>query len=106
MKFVTMGSYKEVFHTLPKQEQLELIRGDLEFWIKMKTKMGNRISYYGMPGWNRAMSIGDFENIEEFNLSLQNPTSIAGLVNVESYPLIESDLKILKTSLKQMKAAK
>ena len=106
MKFLTIGSYKDSYNSLPQQEQLKLRIGDLEYWIGLKTKMGNKISYFAVPGTDLGVSMGDYESLEEFAQSQQYPTAQRGLVNGESYPLIEGDLTTLKAMLKRIKAAK
>jgi hypothetical protein len=72
--------------------------------IKLKEKMGDKLTFYNIPGWGRAVSIGEYSSLEEYSQTLQTPVSQRGFSSHESYPLIESDIEEYKAYLKQMKA--
>ena len=106
MKILTISTRKDAFYTLPQEEQNKLLIGLLEHMIKLKEKMGDKFALYSIPGWGRALSIGEYSSFEEYSQSLQTPVSQRGFSSHESYPIIESDIEEYKAYLKQLKASK
>ena len=105
MKILTISSRKDSFYMLPQEEQNKLMIGLIEHIIKLNEKMGDKFKVYSMPGWGRAVTIGEYASIEEYSQSLQTPVSQRGFSSHESYPIIESDIEEYKAYLKQLKAA-
>jgi len=106
MKFLTIATFKDTFSALPKDEKIKQTISAVEYIMGIKKKMGDNFHFYGTVGWNRTVSIGEYDSVEEYYQSLQSPTTLEGFTNYECYALIEADEKFLKTYLKQMKAAK
>ncbi len=103
MKFLTISSMKDGLYTLPKAERDKLMEASVQWIIDLKKKLGAKFSFYGVPGWGRAVSISEFNTVEEYAQSLQSPTAVAGFTNYESYPLIEYDEKTLKAWIESLK---
>ena len=106
MKFLTISTRKDTFSALPEDEKNRLNVATVEHILELKKKMGDKFTMYSIPGWGRAVSIGDYSSVEEYSQSLQTPVSQQGFSNHESYPLIEMDVKQIEAYLKQAKAAK
>lgn len=106
MKILTIATRKDVFSSLPQAEKTRLNISSYEYALELKKKMGAKWQAYGVPGWGRMVSIGEYGSLEEYMLSLQSPPAIAGFINYESYPLIEADEKTFKTAIDTLKAAK
>jgi hypothetical protein len=106
MKFLTISTRKDTFSALPQDEQNKLNIGTVEHLLKLKKKMSDKFTMYSIPGWGRAVSIGDYGSFDEYSQSLQTPVSQRGFSNHESYPLIEMDLKEMEAYIKQAKSAK
>ena len=64
------------------------------------------MAFLQRPGGNRIVTIGEYNNLEEYSQSLQSPPVVAGYMYHESTPLIEADEKVLKAYVESYKAAK
>jgi len=106
MKILTISTRKDTFSALPEAEKNKLNTGTVEHILELKKKMGDKFTMYGIPGWGRAVSIGDYGSIEEYAQSLQTPVSQQGYSNHESYMLTEMNEKQMEAYLEQVKAAK
>jgi len=106
MKILTISTRKDTFSALPEAEKNKLNAGTVEHILELKKKMGDKFTMYGILGWGRAVSIGDYGSIEEYAQSLQTPVSQQGYSNHESYMLTEMNEKQMEAYLEQVKAAK
>lgn len=106
MKILTISTRKDTFSALPEKEKNRLNIATVKHLVELKKKMGDKFKMYSIPGWGRAVSIGDYASLEEYSQSLQTLVSQQGYSNHESYPLIETDEKQIKAYLKQAKATK
>jgi len=106
MKFLTIATYKDTYSSLPAEEKQKMGLADIEYVLEHKQKVGDKWTFYQIPGWNRMVSIGEYDSIEEYYQSLQGPSTQAGYSNIESYPLIEMDVEQWKAAVAQAKAAK
>ena len=106
MKFLTIGTVKDVFYTLPQAEQTKFWLAAIKHILALKKKMGDKWHFYMDPGANRSVSIGEYNSVEEYSQSLQSPIAAAGLMNYESHPLIEMDEKAYKAWVDSQKSAK
>lgn len=106
MKILTISTRKDTFSALPEDEKNRLNVATIKHLIELKKKMGNKFTIYSIPGWGRAVSIGDYASLEEYSQSLQTLISQQGYSNHESYPLIEMDEKQMEAYLKQVKTTK
>ena len=73
--------------------------------LEMKKKMGDKWRIYGAVGWGRAISIGEYDSLEEYAQTLQSPMAMAGYTNYESYNLLEFDETSMKAAIDTLKAA-
>lgn len=107
MKFLTIVTIKDVYYTLPQSEQRKLGVSSFESALELKKKMGDKYLVYTVPGWGRSVSIFEVSSVEELaQILAQIPMVQAELVNLESYPLIEADVKALEAALASDKARK
>ena len=106
MKFLTIATIKDAFYTLPQAERAKLNMTNYEYVLEFKKKMGDKWHIYGAVGWGRAVSVGEYGSLEEYNQSLQSPAALAGYINYECYPLIELDEKSVKSMIDTLKAAR
>jgi hypothetical protein len=96
MKFLTIGTVKDVFRTLPQAEQKRLWKENAQWALDFKKKMGDKFNLYAEVGWGRLVSISEYNSVEEYSQSLESPPMAqAGFINYESYPLIEMDEETL-----------
>jgi hypothetical protein len=105
MKFMTVGTFKDTFSALPQDEKTRQTVQAVEWILDLKKKMGNKFHFYGTVGWNRTVSIGEYDSVEEYYQTLQSPNAQAGYMNYECYALIEADEQFLNSYLEQAKAA-
>jgi hypothetical protein len=107
MKFLTIATVKDVFRTLPQAEQNMFMEENVRWTADFKKKMGDKFNIYSEVGWQRLVSIGEYNSVEEYSQSLESPPmSQAGFINYEGYPLIEFDEKALDAWLESQKKAK
>ena len=102
MKFMTISTFKDIFYELPQDEKAKQYRQAVEYILGLKQKMGDKFHFYSTVGWGRAVSIGEYDSVEEYYQSLQSQAAQAGYMNYESYALIEADEQFLKSYLEQM----
>jgi hypothetical protein len=107
MKFLTIATVKDVFRSLPQADQKRLWEENVQWTVDLKKKMGDKFNLYAEVGWGRLVSISEYNSVEEYSQSLESPPMAqAGLINYESYPLIEVDEKTLDAWTESLKAAK
>ena len=106
MKFLTIGTFKDTVSALSQAEKTKLNLAAVEYILAYKKKMGNKWHFYFDPAGTRAISIGEYGNIEEYSQSLQSPAAAAGYMNYESIPLIEVDVKAYQAWVDSQKSAK
>jgi hypothetical protein len=108
MKFLTIGTFKDVRYTLPQAEQKKQGVLQYEYNVEMKKKMGDRMHFYTVPGWDRMIVIiWEVSSVEELAQMIGGaPVVAAGFLKYESYPLIEADVKSFEATLASLKAAK
>jgi len=106
MKFLTIGTIKDIFYTLPQAEQSKLMVASIKYLLAMKKKLGDKWHFYEVAGWDRMVGIGEYDSLEELSQALQSPAAQAGYMNYESYPLIEMDVKAYKAWVDSQKPAK
>ena len=108
MKFLTIGTFKDVYYTLPQDERQKLGVAQSEYNLETKKKMGDKWHFYGVPGWDRMLeSVCEVGSMEELSQMYQGaPIVAAGFWKHETYPLVELDEKAMEASLERYKAAK
>jgi hypothetical protein len=106
VKFLTIGTIKDIFYTLPQAEQSKLMVETVKELLAQKKKMGDKWHLYSAAGWNRIIGIGEYNSLEELSQALQTPAAQAGYMNLETYPLIDMDVKALKAWIDSQKPPK
>ena len=101
MKILTISYRRDAFATLPPEEQRRLNVSAVEAILKVKKAKGDKYVMYSAPGWNRMISVGEYDSIEEYYRTLQTEASQRGFSNLECYPLIEMDQAQMEAYLKQ-----
>ena len=92
MKFLVISRTKDVFFTLPRERQTEILTANLAFSEKYR-KAGKCKEIYWIAGWSRGVSIWDFESHDEASrLSTENP--MVPFLDIESYALSDWDAYI------------
>ena len=95
MKILTVSTWKDVYYTLPEEEQIRRMKAAVKNVLAVKKKLGDRVQFYGVPGWGRTVSIGEHPDVQEYVQCLQGDSPIS-LSNVETYLLNELDEKSMK----------
>jgi hypothetical protein len=108
MKFLTIGTFKDTYSTIPQADRQKLGVSQYEYNLDTKKKMGDKFHMYSVPGWDhRLVFITELNNVEELAQLFQGaPVVAAGFFKYESYPLIELDIKAFEAALASLKAAK
>ena len=97
MKFLTIGSLKDVFYTLPPAEQQKLAKALIDF-MKQRKK-AEVLEMYSMAGWNRFMIIAEHKSAESLlEAIMANP--MGAFYDFETYPIAEVTDEMLKAYLK------
>lgn len=104
MKFLTISTFKDTRSALQPEELNKLNLADAEYIVSMKKKMGDKWTMYSVVGWNKHISIGEYDSVEEYAQTLQGPSAQAGFSNYEGYALTEIDWKSAEDFLKQAKS--
>jgi len=87
MKFLVIAETKDIYFAMSSDERKKIDDACTEY-IKKAIKAGVFLRFYGIPGWNRGVSIEQYDNITElYNLFEGNPRY--PYIKFEIYPLIE-----------------
>ena len=105
MKIMTIATTRDSLSALPPAERTKLNLASYEYALELKKKMGDKWRIYGAVGWGRAISIGEYDSLEEYAQTLQSPMAMAGYTNYESYNLLEFDETSMKAAIDTLKAA-
>lgn len=90
MKFLVISEAKDILHGMPADERRKLEEANTEKGSQLE-KAGDFLEYYDIPGWNRAVSIEQYRNIEEL-YSHFNEYPGYPYIRFEVYPLVEGDI--------------
>jgi hypothetical protein len=89
MKFLTIGSLKDIYYTLPPSERGQLLEASVNY-IKQEKKAGRILEFYFLVGWNRVASISELSSAQAVYQHL-NSSPIGTYMNYETYPLADLD---------------
>ncbi len=91
MKFLTIGTFKDAFYTIPLDERQKIAESQHKYNEELKKKMGEKWHFYGVPGWDRMLvSIIEVSSVEELaQIYNEAPVVSAGFWKHETYPLNE-----------------
>jgi len=64
MKFLVISEAKDVYYTLSSDERKKLSNASTDYVTKA-IKAGEILEFYNIPGWNRTVSIEQYESVEE-----------------------------------------
>jgi hypothetical protein len=105
MKFLTIGTFKDTYYTIPRAEQQKLHASQIEYNLELKKKMGDKFHMYGVPGWDHMIVfVFEFGNFEELSqVFMAAPVVTAGFFSYKSYPLLEMDEKTFEALLEAAK---
>lgn len=90
MKFLVISERKDIYFALPQEEQKK-IEAASDKYLKQVLAAGDFLKFYNIPGWNRAVSIEQYENIEALYKHFEEDPYY-GYVNFEVYPLYETEM--------------
>ena len=108
MKFLSIGSMKDIFFTLPPSVQRQLMEASLANMNQDK-KAGKILEFYFIPGSGRSVVISEVKSVEELVRNISQ-TPVTAFMNMETYPLADfnesakSILEGLKTAEKMFAA--
>jgi hypothetical protein len=108
MKFLTIGTFKDAYYTIPRAERQKISISQYEYNVRVMKKMGDKLGFYTVPGYDRMLVfIIDVDSVEELGqFFAQAPVATTGFLKYESYPLIKADVKAMEAILASLKAAK
>lgn len=106
VKFLTIGTWRDVFYNLPKAEQAKILSAECEYLMAYKKKSADRWHYYSDPQQSQGITIGEYKDLEEFSQYLQSPALGACYANKQVIPLVEWDVERYQVFMKQLRAMK
>jgi quinol monooxygenase YgiN len=90
MKFLVISEPKDIYYSMSQSERKKIDdSGDVYF--KKAVKSGQILEVYAVPGWNRYVTIEEYENIEELYNHFNNDPSYP-FGKYEIYPLKKDEL--------------
>ena len=90
MKFLVITESKDIYYTLSTDEREKLSNASTDY-VRKAIKAGEILEFYNIPGWNRTVSIEQYESVEELYKHFEGyPGYPYG--HFEVYPIIESDI--------------
>ena len=106
MKFLTIGTFKDAYYTIPQTERQRITTSQYEYNIKMLKSMGDKFSFYTVPGWDRMLVfVIEVNSVEELGqFFAQAPVVATGFFKYESYPLIKAEVKSMEAALANSQA--
>ena len=106
MKFLVIADYKDIYYALPENERKQ-ITDETTNYVKKAINAGTIMEMYSIPGWNRNVSIEQYDSLEAlYNHFSENP--IYPYIKFEIYPLQEGEIQtdvaeVAKPDAKKMK---
>lgn len=90
MKFLVIAEYKDIYYALSANERKQ-ITDETTNYVKKAMNAGTIMELYSIPGWNRSVSIEQYDSIDElYNHFSGNP--IYPYIKFEVYPLQKADI--------------
>ena len=102
MKFLTISKMKDTASAVPPSVIRQLMEATDAFMAQQK-KAGKVSEYYFIPGWDRVVTIGEFNSAEEINQRLCE-LPVGGFLDFEVYPLADP-FESMKAYLEALKMA-
>jgi muconolactone delta-isomerase len=91
MKFLVIAEPKDIYYSMSANERKQIMDAN-NTYLKKQAKAGKILEFYNIPGWNRAVSIEEYESIEEFYNHCEG-SPMYPYVKFEVYPLKKIDLQ-------------
>lgn len=102
MKFLVMTEYKDIYYSMSAGERKKIDDATTEWAAKPVTE-GEFIELYAIPGWNRSVSIEQYDTIEQLYNHFEGDP-IYPYINFEVYPLYETgETELAKPDAKKMR---
>ena len=89
IKFLVISESKDVFYMMPAEERQKIEEETINL-LKQDVKAGAILGFYNIPGWNRTVSIEQYENVEELYKHFEG-SPIYPYKKFEVYPLRKSE---------------
>jgi muconolactone delta-isomerase len=102
MKFLSIGTMKDIFFTFPPAVQRQILEASIAVMNQHK-KAGRVSEFYFIPGWGRSVVIQETKSAEEV-VQIIGATPVTAFMNIETYPLADLN-ESMKTMLESLKAA-
>jgi muconolactone delta-isomerase len=102
MKFLTISKLKDTASTVPPSVMRPLMEATVDV-MKQEMKTGKILEFYFIPGWDRAVTIGEFKSPEEIAQLISN-LPVEAFLDFEVYPLGDA-FELMKTYIEAMKRA-
>jgi len=91
MKFLVIAEPKDIYYSMSSTERKKIDDANTEYLKKAK-KAGAFLEHYTIPGWNRAVSIEQYENITELYNHFEGDPNYS-YYKFEVYPLQNADIQ-------------
>jgi muconolactone delta-isomerase len=102
VKFLVIAEPKDIYYSMSANERKQIMDAN-NTYLKKQAKAGKILEFYNIPGWNRAVSIEEYDSIEEFYNHCEG-SPMYPYVKFEVYPLQETEeTGLAKPDAKKMK---
>lgn len=101
-RYMVISEFKDIYYSLSHDERKEPIEAnDVKF--DEAVKAGEILEVYGIPGWNRNVTIRQYDSVEALNKHFENAPAYP-YVNFEVYPIFDTGgTELAKPDAKKMK---
>jgi muconolactone delta-isomerase len=90
MKFLVISEFKDIYYSLPAAERKQ-INDASDSYFKKAMKAGAFLEFYSIPGWNRAVSVEQYDSIDELYNHFEGDPNYP-YVKFEVYPLKKEEI--------------
>jgi muconolactone delta-isomerase len=91
IKFLVISEAKDILYAMPAEERVK-IQETTTNSLKQGVKAGEILEFYNVPGWNRTVSIEQYESVEELYKHFEGDP-IYPYTRFEVYPLLKGDIQ-------------
>jgi muconolactone delta-isomerase len=90
-KFLVISETKDIYYTLSADEREKLSNASTDY-VRKAIKAGEILEFYNIPGWNRTVSIEQYESVEELYKHFEGEP-LYPYTKFEIYPLRKGDIQ-------------
>jgi muconolactone delta-isomerase len=90
IKFLVLSETKDVFYSMSANERKKIEEATTNL-LKQDVKNGAILKFYNIPGWNRSISIEQYESVEELYKHFEG-SPIYPYVRFEVYPIQKAEI--------------